>query len=100
MVREKSGSAVDDGTAMMQSTFSLGGGKEPLNRLRLADPSTRIGQNEQDGYRNLFAGAQLGIMNVCKHGEMSIEAGEALELIGLASLLARRVDRATVVVLS
>ena len=59
----------------------------------LADLSTQTGKDIQAGYRFLFMGSQQAIRNPAAHepfGEMDDD--EAFELLGLASLLMRKLD--------
>ena len=77
-----------DGSELMGRAFA---DKDPL--LRLADPATETGRNIQSGYRFLFMGAVRGIRNPDAH-QLFRPLGdeEALERLGLASLLMRRLD--------
>lgn len=74
--------------ALMQEAFKP---KEP--RLDVAVETGRSGDDEREGYFYIFRGAMIGIRNPRIH-EMAKpgDADEALELLGLASLLHRRID--------
>jgi len=63
--------------------------------LVLADLTTQTGKDVQTGYQFLFMGSQQAIRNPAAHeqfGEMGED--EAFELLGLASLLMRKLDEA------
>ena len=79
-----------DGTGLMGNAF-----KDDQPALVLADLTTQTGKDIQAGYRFLFMGSQQAIRNPAAHeqfGEM--EDDEAFELLGLASLLMRKLDEA------
>ena len=86
-VKELTGLSID-GSDLMAQAF---GGQNP--RLLLADLSTATGQNIQIGYQLIFMGAVRGIRNPDAH-ELFVPLSdeEALEQLGLASLLMRRLD--------
>lgn len=86
-VKELTGLSID-GSDLMAQAF---GGQTP--RLLLADLSTATGQNIQIGYQFIFMGAVRGIRNPDAH-ELFVPLSdeEALEQLGLASLLMRRLD--------
>ena len=77
-----------DGSELMGKAFAEKGGA-----LQLGDPITDSGRNLQAGYRFLFMGAVRGIRNRDAH-ELFVPLSdeEALEQLGLASLLMRRLD--------
>ena len=76
------------GATLMQEAFKP---KEP--RLDVAVETGRSGDDEREGYFYLFRGAMVGIRNPKAH-ELSRgdDPDEALEVLGLASLLHRRLD--------
>jgi uncharacterized protein (TIGR02391 family) len=79
-----------DGMGLMGNAF-----KDDQPALILADLTTQTGKDIQAGYRFLFMGSQQAIRNPSAHeqfGEM--EDDEAFELLGLASLLMRKLDEA------
>lgn len=78
----------NSGTKLMDEAF---GGKEP--KLSVALHQGRSGEDEQAGFHALFRGAMLGIRNPSAH-ELATDQDpqEALEYLGLASLLHRRLD--------
>lgn len=78
------------GTALMQEAF------KPKNALLdVSVEERRSGDDEREGYFYLFRGAVLGVRNPKAH-ELSRDDDphEALEMLGLASLLHRRLDTA------
>lgn len=80
-----------DGAGLMGVAFKT---EEP--RLVLADLDTQTGRDVQAGYRFLFMGSQQAIRNPSAHepfGEM--DDNEALELLGFASHLMRKLDQAS-----
>ena len=80
-----------DGAGLMGNAF-----KDDQPALVLADLTTQTGRDIQAGYRFLFMGSQQAIRNPHAHeqfGEMDDE--EAFELLGLASLLMRKLDEAS-----
>jgi uncharacterized protein (TIGR02391 family) len=77
-----------DGVGLMGNAF-----KNDQPALVLADLTTQTGMDVQSGYRFLFMASQQAIRNPAAHeqfGEMGDD--EALELLGLASLLMRKLD--------
>lgn len=80
----------DDGAKLMGTVFK---DDEPV--LVLADLSTRTGRDVQAGYRFLFMGLQQAIRNPAAHEQFGeIGDNEALELLGFASHLMRKLDGA------
>jgi uncharacterized protein (TIGR02391 family) len=78
-----------DGMGLMSSAF-----KDEQPALVLADLTTQTGKDIQAGYRFLFMGSQQAIRNPAAHepfGELDYD--EAFELLGLASLLMRKLDQ-------
>lgn len=57
----------------------------------------RAGRDEQEGFAALFRGAMLGVRNPKAHERFkATDPQRALEYLGLASLLHRRLDNAVV----
>jgi uncharacterized protein (TIGR02391 family) len=85
-VKVKSGRTDIDGTALMQNVFSP---NTPV--LRCSET-----KDEQQGFMMLFAGAVMAIRNPRGHliGDDD-DVDQALELLSLASMLFRVLDRAT-----
>jgi uncharacterized protein (TIGR02391 family) len=86
-VRELTG--IDkSGAPLMGDAF---GSKEP--KLRLATSSGRSGIDEQEGFLSLFRGSMLAVRNPKAHEPVRDEDPvQALEYLGLASLLHHRLD--------
>lgn len=78
----------NSGTKLMDEAF---GGKAP--KLILTQRDGRSGEDEQAGFHAMFRGAMLGIRNPGAH-ELAVEQNpeDALEYLGFASLLHRRLD--------
>ena len=71
------------------------GGQVP--RLQLNDLANRIDRDEQAGFAQIFKGAIQGVRNPKAHGRFEeLEERRALDYLGLASLLMRRLDDAEV----
>lgn len=71
------------------------GGQEP--RLKLNDLANRIDRDEQAGFAQIFKGATQGVRNPKAHGRFDeLDERRALDYLGLASLLMRRLDDAEV----
>jgi uncharacterized protein (TIGR02391 family) len=89
--RVKSMSGVDnDGVDLMNRVFSA---QRPL--LVFGASTTTTQRSEHAGYRELFAGAVQAIRNPAAHEPMaSLDVDEAFEMLNLASLLMRLLDRA------
>lgn len=78
----------DSGTSLMQKAFS---GKPPS--IRLTKLSNKSEEDEQDGYRFLFAGSMLAIRNPRGHTvNVADSPGACLDYLSLASLLLRRLE--------
>lgn len=91
-IRARTGSQLD-GQALITEVFKLEGGKLVFSSL-----DTESGRNEQKGFINVFSGAYVGIRNPLAHSTIhSLEQKEVAEHMVFASLLARKVDRATLV---
>ena len=79
-----------DGKDLMARAFRL---EDPV--LVLADITTETGRNVQAGYHLMFMGAVVGIRNPRAHEQFEeMDENEALEELGFASLLMRRLDDA------
>lgn len=76
-----------DGNGLMTFAFKP---SSPVIQLENSDTDTA--RNVQQGYMQIFAGAMTGIRNPNAHGNLSLEPGEALHLIALASLLMTKFD--------
>lgn len=86
-VREMTGLTAS-GTPLMDQAFSPKAAK-----LDVSTQPGRSGQDEQEGFHFLFRGAMLGIRNPAAHEpHRDEEPQEALELLGFASVLHRRLD--------
>jgi uncharacterized protein (TIGR02391 family) len=88
-IKERSGEYELDGTPLMTKVFSKNNPILAFNDLK--EPSDF---NEQEGMMYLFMGAVLGVRNPRSHSFLHDSAEEALEFIGLISLLANRVEKA------
>jgi uncharacterized protein (TIGR02391 family) len=78
------------GMSLMGDAF---GGDPP--RLRLNELATRSDRDEQEGFTFIFKGAVQGVRNPKAHGLFEeLEERRALDYLGLASLLMRRLDDA------
>lgn len=77
------------GAQLMGEAF---GGKDP--RINVATFEGRSGQDEQEGFQALFRGSMMAVRNPKAH-ELIVDEDpvEALEYLGFASLLHRRLDR-------
>ena len=90
-VKEKSGLADRDGSALMQAAFSA---HSPI--LRLNDLESVSDRDEQRGYMDIFAGSMTGIRNPRAHDpELIDEPDVALELLVLANHLMRKLNAST-----
>jgi uncharacterized protein (TIGR02391 family) len=88
-VKERSSSDAD-GQPLMARVFRPG---DPV--LRIANEGNETGQSIQAGYHHLFMGAMLGIRNPHAHEHFpGLDENEALEQLGFASMLMRRLDGA------
>ncbi len=64
--------------------------------IQFGDPSTDLGRDIQEGYRFIFMGAIRAIRNRDAHQPFQpLGEQEALEELGLISLLLRRLDAST-----
>lgn len=79
------------GYPLMNGSF----GKDGVLDVSSSNATGQSREDEQDGFRNLFAGGSLGIRNPRGHGDdLETSASEAMEMLSLASLLMRRLDLA------
>lgn len=78
------------GMSLMGDAF---GGDPP--QLALNDLATRPDRDEQEGFTFIFKGAVQGVRNPKAHGRFeALDERRALDYLGLASLLMRRLDDA------
>ena len=93
-VRKKTGRTSDGGVAMMHKIFNPVESRGSKDCLRLNSLVTQSDKDEQEGYKFLYAGAQLGIRNPFDHDGRLVESRvEALEYLAFASHLARVADK-------
>lgn len=88
MVKEKSEETWKDGKNLMLSTFSV---KSPI--LKINKLETQSEKDEQEGFMYIFAGVMHGIRNPRAHDELSDSPQETIELLCMASILARIIDK-------
>lgn len=94
-LRKKTGRTTDGGVGMMHKIFSTAEFKGNKDCLSLNGLATQSDKDEQEGYKFLYAGAQLGIRNPFDHDGRPVNSHmEALEYLAFASHLARVADRA------
>jgi uncharacterized protein (TIGR02391 family) len=85
-------------TAVWQDAFSSNPPKPDEPRLRWpGDATHRDVQSMNEGLRRFAPGVQLTIRNSAAHGVDEMDAQDALERLGVLSLLARWVDRCELV---
>jgi len=90
LVKIRSGRHDLSGTTLMQTVFSP---NNPI--LKFNTLNTETEKSEQLGMMFLYAGAMLALRNPRAHEIIKDDPESALEFIGLASLLAKALDRAT-----
>lgn len=79
-----------DGSDLMAKAF-----RDDAPPIQLADLSSRTGQDIQAGFRFMFMGAVRGLRNPDAHELfVPLDDEEALEKLGFASMLMRRLDEA------
>jgi hypothetical protein len=61
----------------------------------VADLTTQTGKSIQLGTMMLSQGAMLAIRNPVAHGRIELDPAEAMEMVAIFSLLARRVETVT-----
>lgn len=94
MVKERANYPKDNrgnelgGTSLMHKAFDV---KNPI--LKWSDLSTRVLQDELDGYKLIFAGSVLGIRNPKAHLVSKQTPWKALQIMVFTCLLAELVDR-------
>ena len=87
LVKDRAGLGDEDGVALMNRTFSP---KNPI--LQLSSLSSRSERDEQLGYMQILTGVILGIRNPRSYeDEINDTPQEALEMLGFANHLARKV---------
>ena len=90
LVKTKSKQNSKDGKGLMLSTFSS---SQPI--LKINNLNTASEKNEQEGFMHIFAGAIQGIRNPQAHDdEINESPWDTIELLCLASLLAKKVEGA------
>jgi uncharacterized protein (TIGR02391 family) len=91
-IRERTGSR-EDGDRLIGQVMSLTG-----PTLMLSELETESGQNDQKGFMQIYKGAYQGIRNPKAHSlTHDLTEQKAAQYLVFASLLARRVEEATVV---
>ncbi len=91
-VKEKTGSSFD-GKQLMSSVFSE---KSPI--IKINDLLTPPDRDEQEGFKFLFMGGQVGIRNPKAHDNVvQTDPYRTLEYLSFASLLMKRVEEGKVV---
>lgn len=89
-VKRLSGLSGKTGYALMMDAFN-----EEKARIKLNDLITESDVDEQKGFKFIFAGAATGIRNPRGHEvDIGDTPDEALDYLGLGSLLLRRLDAA------
>jgi uncharacterized protein (TIGR02391 family) len=89
--KTKSGSQMS-GKSLMASIFDE---QDPALDVTSQNANDSQNANEAEGFKFLFMGGALGIRNPRGHGpDLQTEEQEALEMLALAGLLMRRLDRA------
>ncbi len=89
MVKMRSGRHDLSGTELMQAVFSP---KAPI--LRFNQVQTETDRSEQQGMMFLYAGAMLALRNPRAHALIQDDPEQALEYLGLLSMLVKALDRA------
>lgn len=94
-VQDKTGLTLD-GVNLMEKVFNE---NKPI--LQLNELLTKSDRDEQKGFKYLFMGSQMGIRNPQAHENVKPEEQNiALEYLGIASLLMRRIDGSKLVKLN
>jgi uncharacterized protein (TIGR02391 family) len=89
-VREMSGLDMS-GKRLMMEAF-----RSDNPPIKISHYSGELGRNEQEGFRFMYAGAIIGIRNPKAHARiMQDDPQRALEYLGFASVLMRRLDDTT-----
>ncbi len=90
-VKGKSGSSLD-GKSLMSTVFS-----ETNPIIKLNDLSSPLDRDEQEGFKFLFMGGQIGIRNPKAHDNIvQSDPNRTLEYLSLASLLMKRAQEGEV----
>lgn len=90
LIRNRTGLDLD-GDALVTRAFSL---QRPM--LMLSDLRTESGRNDQAGFLQIYQGSYKGIRNPKAHGlQHDLTDNKAAQYLVFASLLARRVEEAT-----
>ena len=94
-VQDKTGLTLE-GVNLMEKVFNE---NKPI--LQLNELLTKTDKDEQKGFKYLFMGSQMGIRNPPAHENVKPEEqNKALEYLGIASLLMRRIDESKLVKLN
>lgn len=88
LAKMRSGETDLSGTSLMQHVFSF---KNPV--LQFNDLQSQSDKDEQQGMMFLYSGAILALRNPRAHEVIEDDPEQALEYIGLLSLLAKALDR-------
>jgi uncharacterized protein (TIGR02391 family) len=88
MVKIRSGRTDISGTELMQAVF---GPKSAI--LRFNQGQTETDRSEQQGMMFLYAGAMLALRNPRAHALIQDDPEQALEYLGLLSMLVKALDR-------
>jgi uncharacterized protein (TIGR02391 family) len=94
-IRHLSG-LTSDGASLVQETFGMAGGKKPVLAINSLQTETDLG--EQRGFANLLVGLFGTIRNPTAHNpkiEWDMSEQDALDMLTTASLIHRKLDRAT-----
>ena len=91
-VKEKSGLSLD-GKALMSAAFNE---EKPV--IKINDLLTKPDRDEQEGFKFLFMGGQVGIRNPKAHDNVvQTDPYRTLEYLGFASLLMKRIEEGKIV---
>lgn len=91
-VKEKSGLSLD-GKALMSAAFN-----EDKPVIKINDLLTKPDHDEQEGFKFLFMGGQVGIRNPKAHDNViQADPYRTLEYLSLASLLMKRIEEGKIV---
>ncbi len=87
IVQDKTGEELD-GAALMRKAFSV---QNPV--IRIALPTSRSGQDTQQGYMEICAGVMTGIRNPKAHENETISKEDAIRKLIMISLLMYKIDQ-------
>jgi uncharacterized protein (TIGR02391 family) len=90
LVRKRTGLSGIDGHELVSQAFS-----PDRPRLAVADTRHPTGKSIQLGVMQLAQGSQAAIRNLVAHEKTKLEFHEAFEMVSVFSLLARRVEKAS-----